>query len=395
VLAFSLPIQSIHNLVIGENTTAFAAGGLSTSPNGRLVSFDMSTGTLSWTYDSTFGGSAGNWVDTVAAAPDNSLRATEGFYKEGRVAFTLDATGVRTDDPVSGDQITFLTSAGIGSSTWMGTDQTTVASLEGFEATLGLPAFMQSGFSITSPGITAFVSKLLAPINSTYPIGSTDKPLGQEGVPKTQLKLQWLNQDDGADKAVQFIFYSSYPHVASDNPPDVVSLSSGQVTLLKNTALNAFRRDYRTFNVFVCEVGTKDCDGSTNSPPKKKIVQVVGELAGACGLSLEGAGIGVAYYRVVLQDAQSALQIGTLSSVLIHALGEGIGNTVAHEMAHLLAVPSPPMDIPTPNVLNGGNCPDRSNFTGVVGTLGGQPLYIWWDATTAKILDRILNPGSH
>jgi hypothetical protein len=73
------------------------------------------------------------------------------------VAFTLDANGVRTDDPVSGDQVTFLTSAGIGSSTWLGADQTTLASLGGFDTMLGMPAFMQSAVSVPASGLTAFV----------------------------------------------------------------------------------------------------------------------------------------------------------------------------------------------------------------------------------------------
>lgn len=187
----SLPIQSIHNLVIGENTTAFAAGGLVSSPNGRLVSFDMNAGTPNWTYDSTFGGNSGTWVDTVAAGPDNSLRATEGFYKEARVAFTLDANGLRTDDPVSGDQITFLTSAGVGSRTWMGADQTTLASLGTFENIFGMPTFMQSGFSIGTPGVTAFVQTVIAKILSMYPQRS---PQGQEGEPFPQIKSC---KDDG------------------------------------------------------------------------------------------------------------------------------------------------------------------------------------------------------
>jgi hypothetical protein len=153
---FSLPIEVIHNLVIGENGTAFAAGYSTDFLTSRLLSFNLNSGAPNWTYDSTFGGYNG-WVDLVAAGPDGSLRATEGFYKEARVAFTLDANGIRTDDPVSGDQITFLTSAGIGSRTWLGADQTTLASLGGFDTMLGMPAFMQSAVSVPASGLTAFV----------------------------------------------------------------------------------------------------------------------------------------------------------------------------------------------------------------------------------------------
>jgi hypothetical protein len=153
----------IHNLVIGENGTAFAAGYSTDFLTPRLLSFNLNSGAVNWTYDSTFGGYNG-WVDLVAAGPDGSLRATEGFYKEARGAFTLDGNGARTDDPVSDQQITFLTSTDIGNRTWMGADQTTLASMGGFENVFGMPASMQSGMSIGSPGITAFLQTVIARI---------------------------------------------------------------------------------------------------------------------------------------------------------------------------------------------------------------------------------------
>jgi hypothetical protein len=102
--------------------------------------------------------------------------------------------------------------------------------------------------------------------------------------------------------------------------------------------------------------------------------------------------VGVVYYRKLLEGAQTALRTGAVSPGLVHAIGEAIGNTAAHEIGHLLAVPSPPMDIATPDVLNGG-CSDLSHYTGIIGVVAGRPLYLWWDAATAKILDKKLNPG--
>jgi hypothetical protein len=168
----------IHNLVIGENGTAFAAGYSTDFLSPRLLSFNLNSGAANWTYDSTFGGYNG-WVDLVAAGPDGSLRATEGFYKEARVAFTLDGNGARTDDPVSDQQITFLTSTDIGNRTWMGADQTTLASMGGFENVFGMPASMQSGMSIGSPGITAFLQTVIARIFSMYPQHSPERQEGQ------------------------------------------------------------------------------------------------------------------------------------------------------------------------------------------------------------------------
>jgi hypothetical protein len=356
VLAFSLPIQSIHNLVIGENTTAFAAGGLSSTPNGRLLSFDMSAGTVNWTYDSTFGGSAGSWVDTVAAAPDNSLRATEGFYKEARVAFTLDANGLRTDDPVSGDQITFLTSAGVNSQTWLGADQTALAFVGGFDPLFSVSAVMQSGMSIGTPGMTAIVSSVLHRVQSSFMTTAADRSEG----PMHSFGLFWCGDPEPCTTnwtAIQWL-YAQSGH--SSNINDFSKSHPEWTATIKAEAMKAFQRAYIPYGISV-EIGRRHAHSSDPNDlvrDQEFGAYVVGDLTPpGTGQSFTEIHSSKVFYWAVMIGAQEALghvdSFGSWVDLnltyppatasdkaafmnLMRAIGKGIGDAATHEMGHQL-----------------------------------------------------------
>lgn len=144
-------LDTINNLVVGENGSAFAAGSWNFFETPRLVSFNMNSGAVNWTYESPFGTpDSPGYVDIVAAGPNNSLYATEGdfFNQMPENAFTLDASGGRTDNPTSSQAVTFVTSAEIGSNIWFGQNVTQVASLGGFD--LGFGAFCHAVGSVPS-----------------------------------------------------------------------------------------------------------------------------------------------------------------------------------------------------------------------------------------------------
>ena len=135
-------LNTINNLVIGENGNAFAAGSFNFFDTPRLVSFNLASGTPNWTYDSPFHTADDpGYVDIVAAGPNNSLYAVEGgfFNIEPKVAFTLDSNGVRTDNPTSNQEVTFIASAGIGSNTWLGANVMQIASLNMSGLPFGVP----------------------------------------------------------------------------------------------------------------------------------------------------------------------------------------------------------------------------------------------------------------
>ena len=174
-------LNTLNNLVIGENGNAFAAGSFNFFDTPRLVSFNLATGTPNWTYDSPFHTADDpGYVDIVAAGPNNSLYAVEGlfFNVEPKVAFTLDASGVRTDNPTSNQEVTFVSSAGIGSSTWLGANFTQIASLDVSGLPFGLPFILQSSPPVGLQGVTAIASTFVSSILSTYAALS---PSGHEG----------------------------------------------------------------------------------------------------------------------------------------------------------------------------------------------------------------------
>src|SRR6185437_4546090 len=174
-------LDTINNLVLGENGNAFAAGTWNFFETARLVSFNLNSGATNWTYESPFSTpDEPGYVDIVAAGPNNSLYATEGdfFEQTPENAFTLDANGARTDNPTSSQAVTSVTSAGLGGNIWLGQNLNQVASLGGFDLGFGMPALMQSGVQLGVPGMTAYASTLVDTILSTFPAPS---PSGDEG----------------------------------------------------------------------------------------------------------------------------------------------------------------------------------------------------------------------
>jgi hypothetical protein len=195
---FTIPLHSINRPVIGENGNAFAAGTLGFYDIPRLVSFNLGGGT-NWSYDSSFGTpDEPGYVDIIAAGPDNSLYAVEGDYfnQEPKVAFTLDASGARTDNPTSSQSLTFLASAGIGSSTWLGANEPTqLASLGGIGMPFGPTPLMQSTIPAIPMGITAYAARTVAGMHSSY---AAPSPSGteQRSIPLMAYKIVGIDLDD-------------------------------------------------------------------------------------------------------------------------------------------------------------------------------------------------------
>ncbi|HET9180672.1 MAG TPA: IPT/TIG domain-containing protein [Candidatus Angelobacter sp.] len=298
-------LDTINNLVVGENGNAFAAGTWNFFETPRLVSFNLNSGATNWSYDSPFGTpDEPGYVDIVAAGPNNSLYATEGdfFEQTPENAFTLDASGARTDNPTSIQAVTFVTSAGIGSNIWFGQNVTQLASLGGFDLGFGPPMLLQSGVQLGVPGITAFASTLVDPILGTFPSPS---PSGDETCPLT------VGLDYGlpVDRTIQSNVVSKLNRLFS---PDV-RLVFGSGIMQLNMSIETITVDAeRQLESGVFGFVTLDPQGNPTNH-------------------------GIVDYGKHLQE-QSLLKASDV------ALGRALGQTIGHELGHELFLSHNPLD---------------------------------------------------
>jgi hypothetical protein len=171
---------------------------------------------------------------------------------------------------------------------------------------------------------------------------------------------------------------------ADDLPHNVTALSASQITTIKSAALKALQTAFAPYNA---HVGAGHQGSNT--------VYIVGDQPlGACG-GTEGFNIAVsrAYYYNNMSQAQYATNStnGSPTNTLLQAIGEGIGNNAAHEIAHQLKNGFPSkvvggfgLDDNSTDTYNSSSC-DGTNapwvFTGVGTDPNRTPIH--WEAGNA------------
>ena len=386
-------LNTINNLVIGENGNAFAAGSFNFFDTPRLVSFNLASGSPNWTYDSTFHTDFDpGYVDIVAAGPNNSLYAVEGgfFNVEPKVAFTLDANGVRTDNPTSNQEVTFVASAGIGSTTWLGANVTQIASLGGSGLPFGMPFVLQSSPPLGVQGVTAIASTLVNPTVSTYGASS---PAGTEGRP-WYFVLVWQND---------FTFTPDYPNRLPALTTDITS----DATVIKAAALKAMKDAYKGFWIVIAEGTSGTGDHRATVMNSQTLVHAA--TCGATNSNVVQVRDSQVDYLMNMQNAQDALKVVINNSQdeanalkridLLQAIGRGIGVTAAHEIAHHFLFLCCAMDAdPGSDPLARGTY----NATGCSGSIDPSPwtgfwpnpvIRIHWEPATLRGLNECLSAG--
>jgi hypothetical protein len=369
-------LNTINNLVIGENGNAFAAGSFNFFETPRLVSFNLASGASNWTYDATFhvNDFDPGYVDIVAAGPNNSLYAVEGgfFNVEPKVAFALDPNGVRTDNPTSNQEVTFVASAGIGSNTWLGANVTQIASLNMSALPFGMPFILQSSPPIGPEGITAYASNLITPTVSTY---GAPSPEGKEGRP-WYFVLVWQND---------FTFTPDYPNRLPSLTTDITS----DATVIKQAALKAMKDAYKDFWIVIVE-GTP---GTGDHRATVLNTQTLVAHSRSCGATNPNQPReSQVDYIVNMQNAQDALKVVINNSQdeaaalqridLLQAIGRGVGVTAAHELAHHFLFNCCAMDAdPEQDPLARG----AYNATGCSGVLDPSPWTGFWPKPVIKL----------
>jgi hypothetical protein len=182
---------------------------------------------------------------------------------------------------------------------------------------------------------------------------------------------------------------------ANDLPHNIVALNTAQVTTIKTNALSALQTAFAPYNV---QVGTRKI-GSNNA-------YVVGNLALDSCAATEGNNISVSrisvsrvFYPNNMSDAQYAVNQtnGNPTGTLLQAIGEGIGNNAAHEIAHQLknlfsrfpVVNGMGMDDSSIDTYNGSGCDGSKQpwvYTGFGTDANKTPIH-WGDAADQSLMN--------
>lgn len=184
-------------------------------------------------------------------------------------------------------------------------------------------------------------------------------------------------------------------NLAPDNPQAIANLTidaTSQATAIKQAALNAFKKAFDKYPVNASE-------GRPDSGDHRVNVIDGYNLAHPCGQSdnTPGKTVSEVFYGYNMQQAQWALpiELTTAQDVtnalnnrsLMKAIGSGIGNNAAHEMAHQFLLGASGMDDSSTNTYNGLACEgDTAAWVYGIGP-------IQWEEVTATALKNALGAG--
>jgi len=201
-----------------------------------------------------------------------------------------------------------------------------------------------------------------------------------------QFALVWQND---------FVLYPDNPHILTNLQVDITP----QAMRIKAAALAAFKKAFVGYPVTVYEGTTNTGDHRANIVNGYYFDQTSG--SDACGLSfpLPGTLDSKIYYVQNMNQAQWALPIKMYNSTdvrngatrfdLMDAIGTGIGNNAAHEIAHQFLVSNYGLDDSSTYTYNGQGCiGDKSPWV----YTGSE---IHWENVTKEALRKRLNGGWH
>ncbi len=352
----NLPINPV--LVLGENGTAFASYG------SNVTSFQLPSGSPNWNYQAP----PQSGLSIVGALGAGTIGVNNGQL----AVLQLNETGAATQiaQPNSIDRISY---------SWFG-------AWDGFSTSSG----QITGISL--PMVESFASLWANPRGGPSANGRANRPW--------YFILNWQNSFD---------FIPDNPTILPDLKVDITN----QVTTIKTTALQALQKAYKRWPVIVVEgtQGTGDHQAvvqtnSTNQGPScgstniNTVNPVDSEMWYECNMEPAQWALGITINNA--QDESAALN----RSDLIQAIGRGIGNNAAHEIAHQFLIECCSMDAMNsadpnaPGTYNNGSSDgdanpqvvnsDPSPWTGFWKD-GTTPIH--WENTTQAALDACLMKG--
>jgi hypothetical protein len=354
---YSLPIFAASQLVLGENGVAFA----NTTPFGNIVSFNMNTGQVLWTYEKQ---NSPYSLSVLAATDDGGLTVLDG---PNLVHLDSQGSPATVGGVSPGTQLTY---------SWSG----------------------QWYASILGGGLTPF--SLAVPVDfASLWAEPQGNPSGNNAAGRPwYFILNWQNTFD---------FVPDNPSMRTDLKTDITS----NATTIKTTALKALKQAYAGWPVVVVE-------GTPNTGDHQAVVQTTLTDATSCGITDPNQvppNDSELSYECNMEEAQVALQVvinnaqdesNALNRIdMIQAIGRGIGNNAAHEIAHQFLSACCSMDVKisadpaAAGTYNNGDAngdpnqqvvdSDPAPYTGY----GKDGKAIHWEATTNKALTKCLGSG--
>jgi hypothetical protein len=349
-------------LVLGENGTAFVSYG------SNVTSFNLSGGSTNWNYQAP---QSQNGLSIVASTTGNSLVAKTTDQSSLDTVVQLDATGSAISTPTNGTGASY---------SWKGAWYSSLGSTSPFAA-IALPVPVQAASLWAFPG------------------GSPSRDDGA-GRPWYFI-LNWQNAFD---------FIPDDPSIRSDLKTDITN----NATAIKTAALNALKEAFNAWSVVVVE-------GTPNTGDHQAVVQTnstnQGPSCGSTNINVVHPTDSEVWYECNMEQAQWALGIiinnaqdeanALTRQDLIRAIGRGVGNNAAHEIAHQFLIKCCSMDVlisddpgsagtynngsadgdANPQVINS----DPAPYTGY--GKSGKPIF--WEDATKKALGNCLGKGWH
>jgi len=343
---YSLPIEETSQLVLGENGAAFAVGLSLGTADHNAISFDMNSGQVVWSYQS----SAPNVISMIAATPGGGLVAQEGD-NDGQAVLHFDSKGQASHDSIIGS------GSGFGID-WQG---------RLYDRLLG---------SISAPPIPVTWANDWA-----EPNGNSSGTKG--GVFHHSFGLFWCGsghalqgyaavnpspctQGNGND-----IQWGYYPEASGSCAPATCGITALKnfsadhpdwVSIVESEAIKSFKAAFAKYPIQV-QLATQGpyCPlvircSAISTPDQEYTVYILGDYPFPAAGKLFSDSASTVYYFALMEGAQEALgRLGgnaepnwvdfspiyppqdTAAFVdLLRAMGRGIGNAAAHEIGHHL-----------------------------------------------------------
>jgi hypothetical protein len=203
-------------------------------------------------------------------------------------------------------------------------------------------------------------------------------------------KLVWQNNCATVPWPCGFVLYPDNPRALDGLAVDATS----QATAIKNAALSALKKAYEGYNVDVSEGRTGTGDHQVNVIDGYSLASPCGQTQNYPSITFSDV-----FYLAAMENAQWALGIvlktpqdvqNALGSMrLMDAIGAGIGNNAAHELAHQFLLKKYGMDDSSTNTYNGADC----NGATAPWVYGIGPIN--WEGVAAGALKNSLGTGYH
>jgi hypothetical protein len=317
----------------------------------------------------------GSFIGTVAAGGDETVTHMVAFEATGAVRWTVAG---EYEPQIALDDGGVIATLEDGAATAFDQHGNRTGQFAGLPTRSWRGNTYQRGSVIRVPSILAEAATSLWANAGATPSGNSTA-----GRP-WYFKLVWKNNCAGRPWPCGFFLYPDNPLAHIDRAINATS----QATRIKAAALVAFKKAFSDYPVDADE-GRPDSgdhrvdviDGSSLGHPCGRSDNIPGRTISDVfyQAAMEWAQWNLPVVLVTAEDAQAALS----RADLMKAIGAGIGNNAAHELAHQFLLSAYGMDDNSSNTYNGARCEDGAPWVYGIGPIA------WGTATAAGLKNKL------